>query len=183
MSIANLVVLGAAESGFDPLRFDPSAFVLTVVTFLGLLLILSKVAWKPIITAVEAREKRIDDAITKAETDRQAAAKLLEDHKRTVANVESEVAALRERGRLESEALRRDIVGKAQQEAVAAAEKARRDIELARQQAVQDIRREAVTLGIAVAGKVVGRSLDGEDQRRLANEVVGNLTAVGRSEN
>jgi F-type H+-transporting ATPase subunit b len=182
MSIPTLVVLGASEGGFNPLRFDPSAFGLTVITFLALLLILSRVAWKPIMTAVEAREKRIDDAIAKSEADRQAAARLLEDHKRTVANVESEVAALRERGRLESEALRKDIVGRAQQEAAAAAEKARRDIELARQQAVQDIRREAVTLGIAVAGKVVGRSLDGEDQRRLANEVVGNLTTVGRSE-
>jgi len=177
------IVLAAERSGFDPLRFDPSAFVLTVITFLGLLLILAKVAWKPIMAAVEQREKRIDDAISKAEADQAAAAKLLEDHRRTVANVESEVAALRERGRLESEALRRDIVGKAQQEAVATADKARRDIELARQQAVQDIRREVVTLGVAVAGKVVGRSLDGDDQRRLANEVVGNLTTVGRSEN
>ena len=173
-------VLAEAESGFDPLRFDPSAFWLTIITFLALLFILRKAAWKPMLTAVEAREKRIEDAISRSEADRVAAAKLLEDYKRTVANVESEVAALREKGRLESESTRRDIVAKAQQEAVAVAEKARRDIELARQQALQDIRREAVGLGIAVAGKVVGRSLDGEDQRRLATEVVGNLTAVGR---
>ncbi len=182
MSMATLTVLGVAESsGFNPLTFDPSAFALTVITFLALLAILAKVAWKPILAQVEAREKRIEDAIAKSEADRAAAAKVLEEYKRTVANVESEVAALREQGRLDAETLRRDVVGKAQQEASAVADKARRDIELARQQALQDIRREAVHLGIAVAGKVVGRSLDGEDQRRLAADVVGDLAGAGRA--
>lgn len=174
------MMLGAAESGFDPMRFDPSAFVLTVVCFLALLLILKKMAWGPILKQVEAREKRIEDAIAKSESDRSAAAKLLEDHKRTVANVEAEVAALREKGRLQAEAQHRDIVAKAQQEAAAAADRARREIELARTQALQDIRREAVELSLAAATRVVGRSLDGKDQRRIAEEVVGSLATSGQ---
>ncbi|HZL98797.1 MAG TPA: ATP synthase F0 subunit B [Planctomycetota bacterium] len=172
--------LGAA-GGFDPLSFDPSAFALTVITFLALLVILRLVAWKPILSQVEAREKRIQDAIAKSEADRAAASKLLEEHQRTLAGVEADVAALRERGRLESEGLRRNLVGKAQEEAAAALAKARNEIEQARLQALQDIRREAVTLSLAAAGRVVGRSLDGADQRRIAEEVVGGLSSVGGS--
>ena len=164
--------------GFDPLAFDPSAMVLTLVTFVVLLLILSKVAWKPLLAAIEAREKRIDDAISKAEADRKSAEAMLAEYKARVAGVEQELAALREKGRMDAEALRADIRGKAESEAAAATEKARRDIELAKNQAVADIRREAVGLGLAVAGKVVGRSLDDADRRRLAQEVIDDLARV-----
>jgi F-type H+-transporting ATPase subunit b len=164
--------------GFDPLAFDPSAMVLTVATFIVLLLILSKVAWKPLLAAIEQREKRIEDAIAKAEADRKAAEGLLSEYRARVANVEQEVAALREKGRQDAESLRADIRARAEHEAAAATEKARRDIELAKNQAVADIRREAVGLGLAVAGKVVGRSLDDADRRRLAQEVIDDLARV-----
>ena len=164
--------------GFDPLAFDPSAMVLTVATFIVLLLILSKVAWKPLLAAIEAREKRIEDAISKAESDRKSAEVLLSEYRARVANVEQEVAALREKGRQDAEALRADIRARAEKEGAAATEKARRDIELAKNQAVADLRREAVGLGLAVAGKVVGRSLDDADRRRLAQEVIDDLARV-----
>ena len=165
-------------AGFDPLAFDPSAMVLTLATFVVLLLILSKFAWKPLLAAIEQREKRIEDAISKAEADRKAAEGLLADYRARVANVEQEVAALREKGRQDAESLRADIRARAEHEAAAATEKARRDIDLAKNQAVADIRREAVGLGLAVAGKVVGRSLDDADRRRLAQEVVDDLSRV-----
>jgi len=164
--------------GFDPLAFDPSAMVLTLATFVVLLLILSKVAWKPLLAAIEQREKRIEDAIAKAEADRKAAEGLLADYRARVASVEQEVAALREKGRQDAETLRADIRARAEKEGAAATEKARRDIELAKNQALADIRREAVGLGLAVAGKVVGRSLDDADRRRLAQEVIDDLARV-----
>jgi F-type H+-transporting ATPase subunit b len=163
---------------FDPLSFDPSATVLTILTLIVLALILSKVAWKPMLAAVEAREKRIDDAIAKAEADRKQAEALLADYRARVANVETEVAALREKGRVDAEALRSDIRGRAEAEARAATEKARKEIDLAKAQALLEIRREAVGLGLAIAGKVVGKSLDDADRRRLAQEVVDDLSAV-----
>jgi F-type H+-transporting ATPase subunit b len=171
--------LGLAEGGgFNPLAFDPSAMVLTLVTFFGLLFLLARFAWGPILKAVEAREGRIEGAIRQAEGDRAEAARLMEEYKRTIAGVQSEAAALREQGRQQAEAIGRELRAKAQAEAGEIVEKARREVELARRQALQDIRREAVGLGLAVAGRVVGRSLDGADQRRLAEEVVGNLATV-----
>jgi F-type H+-transporting ATPase subunit b len=172
-----LLVL-AEEGGFQPLRFDPAATGLTVITFLVLFFIVAKFGWKPILAAIEAREKRIEDAISKAETDRKQAESLLADYRARVANVESEVAALRDKGRQEGEALRADLKSRAEAEAKAAIDKARKEIELAKSQAVLEIRREAVGLGLAVAGKVVGRSLDDADRRRLAQEVVDDLSRV-----
>ena len=173
--------LASAEGGFNPLVFDPAATALTIITFLALLFILGKFAWGPILAAIEQREKRIEDAITGAETDRKEAERLLAEYKRTVADVEGEMAALREKGRTEAEAIRADIRAKAESEANALSEKARREIEQAKMQAVSELRREAVELGLAVATRVVGKSLDGADQRRLAQEVVGKVAAAGKN--
>jgi len=171
-------VLLSEGGGFNPLIFDPAAMVLTLATFFGLLFILTKFAWKPILTAVHAREKKIDDALAKSAADRDESARLLAEYKRSLANVDAELGALREKGRVEAEAMRHEMIARAEKDATAVADKARRDIELARNQALQDIRKEAVTLGLAVAGKVVGRSVDNADQRRIAGEVVTGLTSV-----
>ncbi len=171
--------LAAAEGGFNPLHMDPTAAILTLVTFSGLFLILWKFAWGPILSAIEAREERIDSAIRDAETDRVQAKAMLDDYTQRVANVESEIAALREKGRTDAETMAKDIRAKADESAKQIAEKATRDIELARSQALEDIRREAVVLGLAVASKVVERSVDDEDQRRLAEQVVAEMATVG----
>ena len=168
-----------AAGGFDPLSFDAGAFWLTLFTFCGLLFILTKFAWKPMLTGIEAREVRIEEAIARAEKDREDASRLLAEYKERVKNVEAEVAALREKGRTDAEALRGNILGKAEADAKDRVERALREIELARTQAVEDIRREAVGLGMAVASKIVGRSLDGDDQLRLANDVIDGISGVG----
>lgn len=173
-----LPLLAAEDAGFNPLAFDPSAMWLTLITFGVLLIILGAVAWKPMLKAIEAREKRIDDAIAKADSDRKEAERILADYQSRVSNVQAELAALREKGRQEAEALRTEMRSRAESEAAATIEKARKEIELARSQAVADLRREAVTLGLAVAGKVVGRSLDDADRRRLAQDVVDDLSRV-----
>jgi len=169
----------AAGGGFDPIHFDPAAFMLTLITFLGLLFILTKFAWKPVLTGIEARENRIEQAIAQAETDREQAARALAEYQESIKGVQAEVAALREKGKAEAEALRGEILARADAEAEASKDRALREIELARTQALEDIRKESVAVGMAVASKIVGRSLDGDDHRRLADEVVSGLGGVG----
>jgi len=177
--MSGLVVALAEGGGFNPLKFDPSAMLLTIITFLALLVLLTKFAWGPILKMAETREKRITDAIAQAEAQRAEAQKLLDEHKRAMAGVQSELATIREQGLAEAELARQAVRQKAEAEAADMTAKARRDIESARNQALQDIRREAVDLSLAAATRVVGRSLDGQDQRRIAEEVVGGMAAAG----
>lgn len=167
-----------AAGGFNPLAFDAAAFWLTLFTFGALLFILTKFAWKPMLGGIEARETRIEEAIAKAEKDREDASRMLAEYKERVRNVEVEVAALREKARTDAEALRAGILSKAEADAKERSERALREIDLARVQALEDIRREAVGLAMAVASKVVGRSLESADHLRLANDVVDGMASV-----
>ena len=179
MTLQPPLALALAEGGsFNPFAFDPGAMLLTLITFLALLLLLWKFAWGPILGMVEAREKRIDDAIRQAEDDRTKAQGVLDDYTRRVSGVEQEMAAIRDKGRAEAEAMRREILDTAQAEAKDIAAKATREIEQAKSQALEDLRKEAVEIGLAIAGKVVGRSVDGEDQRRLADQVIAGMGRV-----
>ena len=61
-------------AGENPLlKFEPGLMIWTVIVFLFTLGVLSKLAWGPLMKALDDREKRIHDALTKAEQAQQAA--------------------------------------------------------------------------------------------------------------
>ena len=167
-----------ASGSFDPLAFDPAAFALTWLTFLTLLFLLGKFVWKPTLQSIQAREDRIEEAIKSAESDRNHAEELLAKYEEQMAAAEAEANGLREKARAEAEALAADLKARAEADAQARIQRASHEIDQLTAQALQDIRNEAVHLGMAVASQVVGRSLDGEDQQRLAAEVVAKLSNV-----
>lgn len=167
-----------AAGNFNPLAFDPSAFWLTWITFLALLFVLGKFVWKPTLKAIETREGRIEESIKQAEADRKHGNELLQKYEQQLAEAAQDAAAVREQARSDAESLAAELKARAEADARARIERATAEIELARNQALQDLRKEAVMLGMAVATRVVGRSLDGDDQQRLANEVVAGLSQV-----
>ena len=172
-----MAALGSSD-GFNPLIFDPSALGLTVITFIGLLLVLRVIGWKPILEAIESREKRIEDAITGAEDQRSKAESMLADYEQRVARVETEVGELRDKGRHEADLMRKDILERAGAEAADLLSMAHRDIEAAKAQAIEDLRKEAVEIGMAIADRVVARKIDDADSRRLADQVIAELQVV-----
>jgi F-type H+-transporting ATPase subunit b len=146
--------------------------MLSFIVFLLVLFVLSKYAWKPLLAAIEAREKRIEDALAAAELARVESEKLRRDFETQVraARVEAEKAI--EEGRATAEKFAREIQGKAREEADRLRERAKQEIDLARRQAIEDIRREAVDLAIQAASVVVRKSLNDQEHRRIAEEVV-----------
>ena len=69
----------AAEEGGKVNLLSPNGGLMfwTLLIFIVLLVVLSRYAFKPLVAAVEAREAALESAITKAQQDRDAAAKLL----------------------------------------------------------------------------------------------------------
>lgn len=59
---------------------DPGLFIWSTVAFLILFFLLSKFAWKPIVKALDERERSIEDALTKAEMAKAEMAKLISEN-------------------------------------------------------------------------------------------------------
>lgn len=159
-------------AGLDPLHFDPTGFLLNLVVFLVLFGLLLKYAWNPILDALDSREKRIESAVTSAETARRDAEKMIADYKQKLSDAERQVAQRIEEGRHAAARQAQTILDAAAAEADRERVNAKRDIDLEKQRALAEIRGEAVKLSRMIAEKVLEREISGPDHQRLADQVL-----------
>jgi F-type H+-transporting ATPase subunit b len=75
LQLAALVFLSGEAGG--PLDVNPGLIIWTTVTFVILLYLLKKFAWKPILNSLNERETFIKDSLEKAEKAQQEAEELL----------------------------------------------------------------------------------------------------------
>ena len=139
----------------------------TVVTFLLLVFILYKLAWKPILSAVENREQRIQESLDRAEQAQKEADEKLETYQKMVDEAKKETQEIIAKGRKTAESLREDIVSKANEESSRIVENAKKDISLEREKALEEIRNLIVDLSMSAASKLVDRSLTDQDHKKL----------------
>ena len=162
--------LHAAEEGGGLLSLNPGLTVWTIVIFLIVLAVLSKFAYPKILGAVEAREAHIAQLTLAAERDREEAAALAAENRRLVEDTRARVHGAVEEARTQAETMRTQMLEEANRERQEMLERARRDIVSEREMALDTVRRDAVVLAMAAAEKLVRRSLDTEDNRRLVRE-------------
>ncbi|HDL18889.1 MAG TPA: ATP synthase F0 subunit B [Bacteroidetes bacterium] len=149
------------------LSVNPGLIFWTVVTFLLLLFILQKLAWKPIISAVENREKRIQESLDRAEKMQQEAEEKLTSYQKMLEDAKKETQEILSKGRKTAEVVREEILSKSNEEARRLLEKAKKDISLEREKALADIRNLAVDLSLSAASRLVERSLTEDDQKKI----------------
>lgn len=151
--------------------------VWTLFVFALLLLLLGKYAFPTILSAVEQRERTLEDAIEGAKRDRDAAARLLAEQQAGLDASRHEAQQLIAQARESAERVRADLLEQArlQQEELLA--RARREIDADRLRAIADLRREAVDLALAGATKVIGRNLDDVSNRRLVEDFLASVPA------
>src|SRR4029078_12865408 len=139
----------------------------TLIIFVVLLFVLSRAAFKPMLAAVEAREKSLEEEIASAKADREAAAKLLAEHQAQLDQARGESQKLIAEGRSVGDKIRADMVEETRGQQQKMLERARREIESEKVRAIADLRREAVELAIAGAGKVIEKNLDDASNRKI----------------
>ncbi len=160
------------------MRVDPGLLLWTIITFVVMMLILWKVAWRPIVDAMDARAEKVRFEIDNAERTRQEAEKLLAQHKAMMDNSRNEAAQIIARGREEAERMKNEIIEKANAESRTIAERAKKEIELAKDKAITDIKTEVVVLSTEIASKIINKNIKAEDQKALVEEALNKMGTV-----
>lgn len=157
------------------LEINPGLIVWTIVSFVILLAILGKYAWKPIINALNEREGKIRSALEQADRARAEAAELLKRNEENMARAEEEHRKMMRESKVMADKVKEEIVGKArdqaQQELQRASEEIQRNMDSARQQ----LRTEVADLAIKVAEKILDESLDAQKQKKMVDTFLGQL--------
>src|SRR3974377_2044637 len=72
------------------LSVEPGLIIWTIIIFILLLLILKKMAWKPLLSSLRNREQMIKESVEKAENLRKEAEKLLDENKKLLEAADAE---------------------------------------------------------------------------------------------
>jgi F-type H+-transporting ATPase subunit b len=153
----------------------------TLLIFLVLLFVLSRAAFKPMLAAVEAREKSLEEAIAHAKADREAAAKILAENQAQLDAARGEAQKLIAEGRAVGDKVRADMIEETRGQQQEMLERARREIESEKVRAIADLRREAVELAIAGASKVIEKNLDDASNRQIVESFLSSIPSDYKS--
>jgi F-type H+-transporting ATPase subunit b len=159
----------------DPFARALDLTIWTIVVFVILLVLLRLLAWKPMLQALQAREKAIADAIEQAKQDREEAARLREQFQQELNRAAEQVRAMLDEGRRDVQHQSDEMLAAARAEIQAEKERLRREIETARDQALQDIWNRSAELASAISTKAIRRTLSVDDHRRLVDEALAEL--------
>jgi F-type H+-transporting ATPase subunit b len=149
----------------------------TSITFLVLLFILKKFAWKPILGAVSEREKGIKDALASAVEARKEMENLQADNERIL----KEARAQREAMLKDARELKNKMIDDAKQDAKIEANKlitqAQAAIDAEKKAAISDLKSQVAQISISIAEKVVREELSNtEKQEKLVESMLDNAT-------
>lgn len=162
----------AAESHPSIMNVEPGLMVWTIVTFVVLLVVLRFTAWKPLLASLDARERRIREAVEGAERARRESEALLARHQEMLDKAKAEAHEIIQEGKADGLRLRDDLTSQARAEAEEFKTRAKRELELATGAAKKELFVHATQLSVDLAERILQRSLDSQDQRRIVERVV-----------
>jgi F-type H+-transporting ATPase subunit b len=155
--------------------------VISAVSFLVLFVALWKFALPPVSNMLEKRAETIRESLEKAEETRVEAERLFEEYKQQMAEARGEAAKVIEQGRKVADAMKDDIVKKANEEAAGILVKAREGIEAEKKAAMADLQKSVADLSVAVAGKLIGEKLSAEDHAKLIDRYIAEVGSLNEN--
>ena len=154
---------------------NPGLILWTLITFLILLVILRKAAWKPLLGALTAREEKIGTALQEAEDAQQEGRRLLEENRRQLGLAEEQSQRVIREGREMGERLKAEILDKANASSRHMIDQAREEIRREKDAALGQLRAEVADLAVMAAGKLLDANLDNAASRRLVDAAIREL--------
>ena len=154
-------------------EFSFGLFFWQSLIFIGLILLLRKFAWKPILDAVNERETSIKDAMNSAEEAKKEMASIQEDNQKVLKEARAEREALLKDARSNGA----DIVAQAKAEAKAEGDKiiaqAQESIQNEKRAAITELKNQVAQISLDIAEKVIDSELDSkEKQSKLVNQLI-----------
>lgn len=154
-------------------EFSFGLFFWQLFIFIGLVLLLRKFAWKPILDTVNERETSIKDAMNAAEEAKKEMASIQEDNQKVLKEARAEREALLK----EAHSNGAEILAQAKTEAKAEADKiiaqAQESIQNEKRAALDELKNHVAQISLDIAEKVIDSELDSKDkQAKLVNQLI-----------
>jgi len=177
LATATLPATATTEGGGGASLIEPQLGTIfwTTVTFLVLIFLLGRFAWKPLLGALQERETSIRESIEQARKDREQAEELLEQHRGLLDEARRERAEAVNLGQRDAEKLKAEILAEARKQREQLLAQTEAQVAAGMQQARAELRTITVDLAIQAAEKLLSKNLDEQTHRRLVEEYLADL--------
>lgn len=158
-------------------QFSLGLFFWQLILFVGLVLLLKKFAWGPILKSVGEREEGIKDALDEAENARKEMQNLNADNARILKEARIERDTLLKEAREMKDSIITEAKEEAQVQANKVVAQAQATIQSEKQAAIADLKNQVAELSISIAEKVVKAELaDKSKQEKLVEDMLKEVT-------
>ncbi len=176
LGLSSAAYAAEGEGGF--INLDKSLLI-QVVNFGLLLIVLSKLLYRPLLAKMEERSQAIKKSLEEAQAARAEAQRERQEHAAKIQGAHAEAQAIRAAALKEAEEEQRRLVESASAEAARLVDSARAELEQDVRRARQELRQEVSDLAITVAERLIKKSLRDDDHRRIVEDAIAHLPRAG----
>jgi F-type H+-transporting ATPase subunit b len=156
--------------------FSFGLFIWQILIFVGLIFLLKKFAWKPILDAVNDREEGIKNALLSAENARREMQNLQADNQRILQEARLERDNMLKDAREMKEKMVADAKSEAQVQGLKMIEQAKAAIEGEKNAAMAELKLQVSTLSLSIAEKILKDELSNKEaQTKLVEKMLGDV--------
>ena len=157
------------------LSIDFFTALFTLVNTVILFLVLKKFLFKPVMKMIADRQKEIDDLYADATRAKDEADAMEASYRQKMEEAAQTGERLVKEAVARGQAREEQIIRQANEEAEAIRDKAAQDVERQKKKAINDAKDEISVIAVTIAGKVVGRELNSQDQTQLVDRFIEEL--------
>ena len=154
---------------------NPITLIAQICNLFIQLFVFKKFFWDKIVAILDARREAADKEILDAENAKAEALAIRQTYEQNMQQAKDQADQLLLNAQKSATARSEEIIGQAQLQAAQIKAKASADIAQEKKKALNDAKDEISVIALAIAGKVVGRELDAEDQSKLVDSFIEEL--------
>lgn len=144
---------------------NPGLILWTLVSFLILLFLLKKFAWKPILSAISERERSIEEALNKADLAREEMSRLSNENEALLKQARIERDAILKEAKELKDQIVAEAKKSAQEEGAKMIEKAKVEINNQKIAALDEVKNQVAALSLDIAEKVLRKQFDDKQKQ------------------
>ncbi|NNN19007.1 MAG: F0F1 ATP synthase subunit B [Acidimicrobiaceae bacterium] len=170
------VFIAAASS--NPILPATGEIVWSVLSFLLLLLVLGKWAYPPVKKMMADRAAKIRNDLDAAELARAEAQRTLEEYREQLAQAKREATHILDEARQTAEALRADLLVKAEEDVTILRARNQEALRIERQRVIAELRTEVGSLALELAEKIIDAEVDRAASQTLIDSFISEIGAA-----
>lgn len=172
LALSAMFASGEEGGSSGLLSVNPGLAFWTVLTFLLLLLILKKFAWKPILSALDEREQKIKDSLLMAEKANEEARQMIEENKKQLLLAEDEAKKIVDQSRIYADKLKSQLLEESKAQSQKLIANASQEIERKKLEAFDELKNQVADLSLSIAEKILKQNVDKNSNAEMIKKYI-----------